>query len=75
MNEGGVMIQQHDKRKIDESMFKLQVNKTINRILDCMLNSDGETCINCSDVSICNFLTEAVYDYRQQYVGSSLSSN
>ena len=36
----------------DESMFKVQVNESINRMLDCMLTRNGKTCKNCSDVSI-----------------------
>jgi hypothetical protein len=55
------------KRNTDESMFKMKVNESINRMLDCMLTKNGKTCKNCSDVSICSLLTEAVFAYRQQY--------
>ena len=64
-----------DKRKTDESMFKMKVNESINRMLDCMLTKDGKTCKNCSDVSICSFITEAVFVYRQKYAGSHQSTN
>ena len=74
MNEGGVMID-NVKRKTNESMFKVQVNESINWMLDCMLTGDGKPCNNCSDVSICSFLTEAVFAYRQKYAGSHHSSN
>ena len=63
------------KRKTNEEMFKVQVNESINRMLDCMLIGDGKPCKNCSDVSICSFLTEAVFAYRQKYVGPHPSSN
>ncbi len=62
-------------RKTDESMFKVQVNESINRMLDCMLTRDGKICKNCSDVSICSFLTEAVFAYRQSYAELYQSSN
>ena len=55
------------KRNTDESMFKMKVTESINMMLDCMLTKDGKTCKNCYDVSICSFLTEAVFAYRQQY--------
>jgi len=54
-------------RKKDETMFKEKAIESINRMLDCMLTNDDKTCKNCSDVSICSFLTEAVFTYRQQY--------
>ena len=63
------------KRKTNEELFKIQVSESINRMLDCMLTGDGKSCKNCSDVSICSFLTEAVFAYRQKYVGSQHSSN
>ena len=55
------------KRKTDESMFKIKVTESINRMLDCMLTKDGKACKNCSDVNICSLLTEAVFAYRRQY--------
>ncbi len=62
-------------RKTDESMFKMKVNESINRMLDCLLTRDGKTCKNCSEVSICSFLTEAVFAYRQKYAGMHTLSN
>ena len=74
MNEGGVMLENVERIK-DESMFKVQVNESINSMLDCMLTKNGKTCKNCSDVSICSFLTEAVFAYRQKNTRSHQPTN
>ena len=66
---------ENNKRKTDESIFKVKVHESINRMLDCMLTKDGKTCKNCTDVSICSFLTEAVFAYRQKYAGLHYTSN
>ena len=66
---------ENNKSKTDESMFKVKIHESINRMLDCMLTKDGKTCKNCSDVSICSFLTEAVFAYRQKYEGLHYSTH
>ena len=62
-------------KTVDETMFKIKANESINKMLDCVLASNGKICKNCSDVNICSFLTEAVFAYRQKFIGSYHSTN
>ena len=55
------------KIRMDESMFKIQVNESINRMLGCLLNKNAKICKSCNDVNVCSFLTEAVFAYRNQF--------
>ena len=55
------------KIRMDESMFKIQVNESINRMLGCLLNENAKICKSCNDVNVCSFLTEAVFAYRNQF--------
>jgi len=66
---------ENNKGKTEESIFKVKVNESINRMLDCVLASNGKICKNCSDVDICSFLTEAIFAYRQKYMGTYFSTN
>ena len=52
------------ERRHDESIFKGKVNEAISSMLDCMLNQKEKCCKKCNDVSVCIFLTEAVFAYR-----------
>ena len=52
---------------IDESTFKIKADESINRMLGCLLNESAKTCKNCRDVTVCSFLTEAVFAYRNQF--------
>ena len=62
-------------KTVDETMFKIKANESINKMLDCVLTKNVRTCKNCSDVNICIFLTEAVFAYRQRFIGSYHSTN
>ena len=54
------------ERRHDESIFKGKVNEAISSMLDCMLNQKDRCCKKCNDVSVCIFLTEAVFAYRNR---------
>lgn len=54
------------ERQSDESLFKGKISEAVNKMLDCMLNQAEKSCKKCSDVSVCSFLTEAVFAYRNK---------
>jgi len=62
-------------RNIDKSIFRMKVNESFKRMIDCMLIEDGKTCKNCSDVDTCVFLTEAVFSFRTKYLREYHTNN
>ena len=55
----------------DESIFKCKVNEAINSMIDCMFSQKEKCCKNCNDVSVCSFLIEAVFAYRNKKIVTS----
>ena len=59
------------ERKHDELMCKGKVNEAISMMLDCMLSQNERKCKNCNDVSVCCFITEAVFAFRSREIAKS----
>lgn len=59
------------ERQSKESSFKGKINIAVNRMLDCMLNNSDKSCKKCDDISVCGFLMDAVFAYRNKEVAKS----
>jgi hypothetical protein len=59
-------MSEETKKELDELKFRINVNREMNNMLDCLFSRDDKRCNQCEKVNTCSFLMDAVFVYRNQ---------
>ena len=62
----GMDMNDETGKELDKLKLKVEVNRAINKMLDCMFSRDDKKCNQCKDVDACSFLTGAVFGCRER---------